>query len=596
MPNRSHTGPPAVSVHPLPTSPVAPARSRPETRVRQLLRFRPIWLVLALAAFLNVWGNGWGLVNRLYGDELTWPVESMIRERRIDPRYFMYGNIGYYWTATGVGAAMAYTRAFDPPPPKSDTAAYDAWTDRYDVRVGAWPRVGSAIAGVLLVLLTYVLGALLFERRVGLLAAAALALSPVIVFNAHLATVDSFATLVQWLACLAAALSWRRGSDRWLAASAFLAGVAVGTKTDRLLVLIPVAVAYAWRADRRWRHALLLLLVPAGYLFANPMLLLQPFEFLDGVTRDMFFAAVQEVGLGRSYGLLLEYLWLGAGWPLVLLAGGGLAYAAARIARGADRRELLWLAATFLPYYVILGAKTVYPWYVGQLLPGLLIIGAYGAVRLMDQAPPRYALATRGGLALLLVLALLGPVSLDLQFTHDPRDAAGRWIERSVPAGATVFVSDRGPWLPRNRYRVEEMLSDRERWKENVTLPRQQLDRHRFYQRLRRSILAAERWAGEHLGTPVRREPYRGWYDEVLAELDARPAATERVKQVRPDYVVIVQYQSPTVLNWIRSPESGYAQAAEFTYRSPVRPSLWMPLLNYTVWVFRPSPANGVGA
>ncbi len=564
--------------------------------MRPRARLRPIWLVLALAMGLGTWGNGWGVSNRLHGDELTWSVESMIRERRVDPHYFMYGNLGYYWTATGVGAALAYTRAFDPPPPKSDVAASDAWTDRYDTRVGTWPRVASAIAGVSLVVLTCVLGARLFEPRVGLLAAAALALSPVIVFNAHLATVDSFATLVQWVACLAAALSWRRGSDRWLAASVFLAGVAMGTKTDRLLVLIPVAVAYAWRADRRWRHALLLPLVPAGYLFANPMLLLHPFEFLDGLTRDMFFAAVQEAGLGRSYGLLLEYLWLGAGWPLVLLAAGGLAYAAHRIARGADRRELVWLASTFLPYYALLGAKTVYPWYVGQLLPGLLIIGAYGAVRLIDWVPPRHALATRGALALLLLLALLGPVSLDLQFTHDPRDAAGRWIERRVPAGATVFVSDRGPSLPRGRYAVEELLSDRERWTENVTLPRQQLDRHRLYQLVRRSILGAERWAGERLGTPVRREPYRGWYDEVLAELDARPTATERVRQVRPDYVVIVQYQSPAVLAWLRSPESGYAQVAEFTYRSPVRPSLWMPMLNYAVWVFRPHPTHGVGA
>jgi 4-amino-4-deoxy-L-arabinose transferase-like glycosyltransferase len=571
-------------------------RERSETAVRQLLRFRPIWLVLALSLSLNVWGNRWGLLNRLYGDELTWQAESMIRERRVDPQYFMYGNVGFYWTAVSVGAARAYTRAFDPPPPESDTAAYNAWTDRYVRRVGAWPRVASAIAGTLLVLVTSILGAHLFDRRVGLLAAAAVALSPVVVFNAHLATVDSFATLVQWLACLAAALSWRRGSDRWLAVAAFLAGVAMGTKTDRFLVLIPVAVACAWRADKRWRHALLLLLVPAGYLFANPMLLLRPFEYLDGVTRDMFFAAVQEVGLGRSYRLLLEYFWLGAGWPLILLAGGGLAYAARRIVRGVDRRELVWLLATFLPYYVILGAKTVYPWYVGQLLPGLLILAAYGAVHLMDRVPPRFALATRGGLALILLLALLGPISLDLQFTHDPRDAAGRWIEQNVPAGATLFVSDRGPWLPRERYRVERMLSDRERWTENVTLPREQLDRHRLYQRVRRSILASERWAGQYLGTPVRREPYRGWYDEVLAELDVRQAATERVEQVRPDYVVIVQHQSPTVLRWLRSPGSGYTQAAELTYRSPVRPSLWMPLLNYTVWVFRSSPSNGVGA
>ena len=80
--------------------------------------------------------------------------------------------------------------------------------------------------------------------------------------TAHVATVDGVANLAQWLACLAALLSWRRGGDGWLALSVLLAGVATGAKTDHALVVIPVALAYAWRERRTWRHLPLLLLLP----------------------------------------------------------------------------------------------------------------------------------------------------------------------------------------------------------------------------------------------------------------------------------------------------------------------------------------------
>jgi 4-amino-4-deoxy-L-arabinose transferase-like glycosyltransferase len=572
------------------------SRAQPLAEVRRLLGFRPVWLLLALALALNVWGNQWGALNRWHGDELSHEVVELVHARTINPHYFMYGNIAFYRTAVGVVPALAYGRLVDRPPATTDAAAYEAWLERHQARIATWPRFVSAAEGVLLVLATYLIAALLFDRRVGLLAGILLALSPVAVYIAHVATADGFANLAYWLACLAAVLAWRQGGLRWLAAAALLAGVAFGTKTDRLLVLVPVAAAFALHRREGWRHLRLLLLVPVGYAIANPILLLQPFEFLDGLSRDMFFGAVQDPGGTGTYRLLLHYTRTGTGWPIFALAVAGVAYAAICLARGRDRPQLAWLLATFVPYYVVFGSKTVFPWYVGQLLPGLLIVAAYAAVRLADRVPRPLALPARGAVALLVLLGLMGPVSLGLQFTHDPRDAARRWIERSVPPGATLFVSERGPWIRGSRYRVELMLPDRERWTENLATPHDRLESHRLYQRVRSSILASERWAGRTLGTPVRPEPYKGWYDVTLDDLAARPVATERVRQARPDYVVIVEGMSPAVLEWIRAPGSGYAQVAEFRYRSPVSPDLRMPMLNAPVRVFQrrdPGPGGG---
>jgi hypothetical protein len=544
-------------------------------------------LVLVVALTFLLWGRQWGLYNQWHADELGEQTAGLFEQRTANPHYFMYGNIAFYRTAVAIGPALAYTAAFDPEPPASNVSAHADWHDRYQRRITAWPRVLSLIEGMLLVLVTSLVGAVLFDRRVGLLAALAVAMSPTTIYIAHVATADGFGNLMLWLACLASLHGWRRGSTRAFALAAFLAGVAGGTKLDHFLVVIPVAVAYAWRGTPRWRDVGLPLLVVVGYLFANPVLVVRPFEFLDGVTRDMWFGAMADVGSRSSYALLLGYLLTGMGWPLVALSLVGLGCAVLNFARGVDRRAMLWLASTFVPYCVLFGAKRVYPHYVGQLVPGVALLGAYGAVRAVELAPRAKQLALGGAFAALYALALLGPLSLDLQFTHDPRDAASRWITEHVPANATVFVSERGPRLSPARYRIERMLPDRERWTYYTTIPRQRVDEDGLYRRVRRFILAGERWAGRALGAPVREQPYHGWYDDVARDLDTRPNASARVKEVRPDYVVIVEGMSTTVLRGLRAPGSGYAEIRSFAYRSPVRPNLEMPMVNKKVWVFQ---------
>jgi hypothetical protein len=441
------------------------------------------------------------------------------------------------------------------------------------------------IEGVLLVLATYLIGSLLFDRSVGVLGALGLATTPITVYISHVATADGLANLLFWLAALAALRSWRCGGRGALAVSIFLAGMAAGAKTDHVLIVLLVALAYAWSERKRRRDVALFLLLPAGYAVANPVLLLRPFAFVDGITRDMFFGSSMNNGSQNSWAILLRMLWLDIGWPVGLLAIAALGYAVLQIVRGRDRRELSWLLASFVPYCLITGSKNVSPWYLGQLMPGLTLLAAYAATRVPQQLPRGRRIIAHGALALLYGLALLGPVSLDLQFTHDPRDAATRWIETHAPAGATIFESERAPKLP-TRYRVETLVADRERWKDSE-FPVARMDRDPLYRRVRGSILAAERWSGATLHTPVRNAPYRGWYDAVLSELDERPAGTARVMQARPDFVVVVQGMSPTLSNWLRTPPSGYVEVASFGYRSPVRPNLRMPMVNQRAFVFQ---------
>src|SRR5215203_1899781 len=119
-------------------------------------------VVLALALAFDLWGMQWGLYNSWHADELGEPTAELLRQRAVNPHYFMYGNIAFYRTALAVGPALAYTTALDPAPPASDVKATESWLDRYQRRIDAWPRVLSLVESVLLVLVTSLIGAALF--------------------------------------------------------------------------------------------------------------------------------------------------------------------------------------------------------------------------------------------------------------------------------------------------------------------------------------------------------------------------------------------------------------------------------------------------
>jgi hypothetical protein len=163
-------------------------------------------------------------------------------------------------------------------------------------------RLLSALLGTATIALAYVAGRAYFGRRAGLLAAALLALSPLAIRAAGLATEDALAGLVS-LVVLWAIGAWRSagagGSDaavvdhpvgvetvtgrQYLAPaaarqmlpallSALLVGVATGVRPSFILLVAPLLVVL-WRATGRPRRVTLagvLLAGGLGYLLAQP--------------------------------------------------------------------------------------------------------------------------------------------------------------------------------------------------------------------------------------------------------------------------------------------------------------------------------------
>jgi len=151
-------------------------------------------------------------------------------------------------------------------------------------------RVFNATLGALTVIPIYLSGKELRSRRVGLLAALALALLPFHVKNSHLATVD--VPMVFWLtwSVYFSTKVFRRGAWLDYLLAGVFAGLATSTKYNGVLILVVLLLAHLGRFLRKfeWRTALLeasgrelLKPVASGFLVLVFFFLGTPYALMD---------------------------------------------------------------------------------------------------------------------------------------------------------------------------------------------------------------------------------------------------------------------------------------------------------------------------
>lgn len=115
-------------------------------------------------------------------------------------------------------------------------------------------RLPSAIFAMIAVLTTWRVGVSMFDPRAGLAGAALLAVSPMIVWDAHQARADQLLLACTTVSMWALWRVWRAGKTRWLWPMVLWAGVglgilAKGPVTPMVVVLTAVALSLA---TRRW--------------------------------------------------------------------------------------------------------------------------------------------------------------------------------------------------------------------------------------------------------------------------------------------------------------------------------------------------------
>ena len=364
-------------------------------------------------------------------------------------------------------------------------------------------RVLSALVDVGSVIVLFLLGSYLFNRRVGLLAAFLLSVTVLHIQYSHYFVVDNYLAFFSLVSIYFAVRAAKEGGWRNFAVAGVTFGLALASKgsaaplaliitmaaairawpsvRDRLANMerpIAPATASFWQAiwSDELRNTLLGLALAAGLTFVT-FRVAQPYAFdgpwpwsisqtwLNDIDRVLdiqsgkgaFPPSVRWIGsTPYLYPLQNIALW-GLGLPLALAAGGGFLYAAWRLVRHRELTLLLlltWVAVIFVWQG---GRFTSYMRYVLHIYPVLVLLAAYGLVELWQAAgiatlperiqrflpaPARHLpLLGRVAVAAVVVLTLLYALAFTNIYRHPvTRVEASGWIFDNVPRGSAIGV------------------------------------------------------------------------------------------------------------------------------------------------------------
>jgi hypothetical protein len=401
--------------------------------------------VLVLALGLRLWGVKHGLPFVYNIDEGSNFVPTAVGYYFTDtynPHYFInppaFSYLLHVVLGTWFGGGW--------PPGSGDEVGSALATDPTAVFVAS--RATSAVLGTASVAFVYLTGARLYDRRVGIVAAAVMAVAFLPVFYSHLALNDVPALLPLCLSAYGSAGVLTRGRPVDYALAGAGLGLAAATKYTAGIVALPLLVACGSQllADRR--AALRGLGLAAGlaalsFVIANPYALLSFDEFWSDVRKQEEAASgFGKLGLDYDSGLLY-YLWVltwGLGWvPLAAAVAGAVR------AFTDDVRRALFLVPWPIVFVLYMGAQERFfgRWLL-PAFPPLALLAGLAAVRAVDvlRTRPRARAALGAALgAALVAQGLFYSIHSDRVLARDDtRNQARAWMVDHVPARSKVVV------------------------------------------------------------------------------------------------------------------------------------------------------------
>jgi hypothetical protein len=391
--------------------------------------------IVVLGLGLRVWGISSGLPEVFHPDEPAYVLQALALGRGLpngltfaNPPLFKYVLLLEYAATYGFERLGGQVRS-----PQEFVEAFRADPSL----LYGLARVTSAVLGALVALAAGALGMLVAGRRAGLIAASLCAVAFLLVRDAHFGVDDTLVTLLVTLGLIACVRIVRGGGWRAYVAAGVAAGLAFAAKYDGIALLAAVLVAHLMKPKGRGRD-LGLAFVACGVaaVVAFPSLLTEPNRVVSDVYEHLYLSAQGGYdGIDPSGGYLFyaRTLGIGLGWPLVGMALAGIGLSIVRRCSSS-----LVVATLPVAMLLVLGSQKLY--FARFALPALpaLIVEASLA---LDALIAWRTLV--GALAVVVVglPTLVDAVRFDALMTQpDTRTLAREWIDRTLPAGATLAV------------------------------------------------------------------------------------------------------------------------------------------------------------
>jgi hypothetical protein len=398
-------------------------------------------LVLAAALGLRLWGIKQGLPYIYNIDEAGHFVPKAVEmfSHGLNPHYFVnppaLTYVLHLALAVWFGGGHGVTREYAVRPAEVYLVA----------------RVTVALLGAAAVWMLYLLGARLFDRRIGLLAAAIEAVAFLPVSYGHFALNDAATLLPLTLSLFGSVGVMQRGRRRDYVLAGVGLGLACASKYTAGIAIVPLTAAAA--ADylsstpgggRRVSVGVALagVCALAAFLLANPYALLDFQRFHSELIHQSNLSdeAQGKLGAPKESGLVY-YLWSftwGLGWVPAFAALGG----AVAIWRRHARVGWLLVPAAIL-FLAFMGLQDRYfgRWLL-PIFPIACLLAAYFAFVLIARGTTTFrVLAVVAAAILLLSQGLVYSVHNDLVLSRaDTRNLTRAWMIAHVPRGERIVL------------------------------------------------------------------------------------------------------------------------------------------------------------
>ncbi|MEE9263787.1 MAG: glycosyltransferase family 39 protein, partial [Vicinamibacteria bacterium] len=424
-------------------------------------------VILAVGFSLRLWGISSGLPQSYVPDEYDYvhsPIK-MMKRGDFNPRWWYYPSLQPYLTLG------TYTTVF------LLEARTGRWKSDHEIveeDMLYWGRFVGVVFGTGTILLIFLLGRHLLGTRVGLMAAALLAVFPAAVEHSQVNKPDPVLAFMTTLGVLLACVYFQKGGKRLALACGVAIGLAVATKYNGLLVAIPFVLAVSLRHGRRFLAepdvylgaiaSILAFFVACPYVFADFP------RFLDHLGYDLYsygFAG-KEGGTGDdNWGYHARYMILYGSGLWAFLAGiGGLGLALYRL----DARFVVALSFPVIYASYLSSQRLHWPGNMIPVYPFLAILAAY-AIREAAAAAAGWIhnhskvsfwarsepFATAGALILVMWFPLQTSVRHNMEVTlPDAGNVAREWINETFEPGTHFAVERHAPVPDRKRFQVTQ--------------------------------------------------------------------------------------------------------------------------------------------
>ncbi len=430
------------------------------------------WIgILILGLGVRFWGINFGLPYTYAPDEPTYLITMLqiMKSGDLNPHWWLYPSLMFYLNVVAllaywlVGHLMGvFATTADLPMPEVVTMGVGKLSMPSEFLV---TRGLTAFAGSVAIVLVYLIARRLDSNKwVALLAAALFAISPTVVDHSHRIGPDIFALLFALLSYFFTMQILEEPKMRYYAFAGIAAGLAIASKYNAGLVLLPLILVHFMRFGfSGLRHASLyagLGTSVLAFFAATPFALLDFSHFWEGV-RFQSYSYTTEGHAGQEGEALTwyaSYLWQVEGPMAVVGTAGALVALLTRSKKYILLSCFPVIYFLFVSQFLIRNARTIM-----LIVPFLDILAAFLVVaaskwlidflRFPRQVVVLAALVVSG---LMIVIPFQTALAGDLRLTQmDSRESARVWLESNLPHGARIALEAYTPYIDTRAHTVQ---------------------------------------------------------------------------------------------------------------------------------------------